>query len=196
MIRRPSSWGRPKAPAGQGSIWTRDRSTTPRRSSAAFHSGCSCKAWMTAIDSSIWSAGRTPRHDLPSVDLPAGDRHDGLHHVGLAGPGAGPFSAGGRPPPDPRGLPRARSPWAVRRARRRRSGCPRAARRPARRPGPPRGRHDLVAGQARQGVYGGSGGHPGRCYAAARDGPLPFPSPLEAGEPHAGRPRPCHAQRT
>ena len=60
-MRRPSSCARPKVPAGQGSIWTRERSTIPRRSSAAFHSGCSCRAASTWIDSSICSGGRTSR---------------------------------------------------------------------------------------------------------------------------------------
>ena len=137
-----------------------------------------------------------PRHDLPSVDLPAGDGHDGLHHVGS------------------RALEQDHPQLAVDR-----DAIPAVCRAhgllgrfeqpdvgeadvPGRHGGPPGGqdhlacRCDLVAGQARQGVHGGAVGIPVDVMRPPDDGPLPFPSPLEAGGPHAGRPRPCHPQRT
>ena len=55
----------------------------PRRSRAAFHSGCSCRPPDARIDSSICSGGRTSAHDVPAVHLAPGDRDDHLGHVGL-----------------------------------------------------------------------------------------------------------------
>ena len=57
-MRRPSSWGSPKVPAGQGSIWTRLKSSMPRRRIAACQPGCALSASMAPIDSSMSRAGR------------------------------------------------------------------------------------------------------------------------------------------
>ena len=80
MIRRFFSWSDPKVPAGQGSIWTSDLSTIPRRSSAAFHSGIGPQRADDLDRLLDLQVGPDVRHLDPAVDHAAGDRHDRLDH--------------------------------------------------------------------------------------------------------------------
>lgn len=58
LMRRSFSWSSPKVPAGHGSIWTRPRSSIPRRRIASCQRRSACRASMTPMHSSISSAGR------------------------------------------------------------------------------------------------------------------------------------------